>query len=296
MKLGIIGLGKMGHAIADRAVRAGHSVFGYNHSPEAIAQAKKIGVTTASSLEQLAKQAEIIWLMVPPTAVDGVIAQLKPMLTRQHIVIDGGNSFFKDSMARAEQLGRIGVPFLDVGTSGGLHGKEIGFCLMIGGQESAYVRMLPLFESIAAKDGYAHVGPSGAGHYVKMVHNGIEYALMQAYAEGFHLLKHGQFKDLNLAQISNLWNHGSIIRSWLLELTHAIFVKDQDFSHVSGKVSQTGMGAWTVQEAKERNIPVRLIEDAVNIRQESQQTCGDYATKLVALLRQQFGGHPIQSE
>ena len=165
---------------------------------------------------------------------------------------------------------------------------------MIGGEKTAYKKVKPAFEAIAAPDGFGLVGPSGAGHYVKMVHNGIEYALLQAYAEGFHLLKEGRYKNLDLEQISSIWMHGSVIRSFLLELCHNIFKKDQDFKSISGKVGATGMGAWTVEEAHQQKIPVKLIEDALKIRNDSQETDGDYATKIVALLREQFGGHEVK--
>jgi len=295
MTIGLIGLGKMGSAIAERLINAGHSVVAFDINEDARANARTLGAATVNSVAGVAEQTDIIWLMIPPgDIIDAMIDELIPNLAEKSIIIDGGNSKFTDSVRRAEKLKKQDIFFLDCGTSGGLRGRQIGFCLMVGGEQKAYKKIEPALQAIAAPDGYAHVGPSGAGHYVKMVHNGIEYALLQAYAEGFHVLKEGRYKDLDLEQISGLWQHGSIIRSFILELCHNIFQKDQDFKAISGKVGATGMGAWTVDEAKEQKIPVKLIEDALQIRNWSQETGGDYATKIVALLREQFGGHPIE--
>lgn len=297
MNIGIIGLGRMGGGIAERIARAGHAVFGFDLDVTNSALAQKHGVTITQSLEAIAKSAEIIWLMVPPgKPVDDVLDQLMPHIRSTHIIIDGGNSNFKDSIRRAQTIDATGASYLDCGTSGGLHGKEIGYCLMVGGERRAYDTVEPFLRLIATPHGIAHVGPSGAGHYVKMVHNGIEYALLQGYAEGFQLLKEGTFKDapLDLEEISKLWNHGSIIRSYLLELAHNVYKKDQDFTQVSGEIAEGGTGKWTVQEAHEHAIPVPLIEQSLAIRAESRKTGGNYATKLVALLRNQFGGHAVK--
>jgi 6-phosphogluconate dehydrogenase len=295
MKVGVIGLGRMGSAIVYRLSKAGHTVVGFNHSPQALELARAMGAQTVSSLQELARKVRIFWLMVPAgDPVDEVIKQLLPHLQKGDILVDGGNSHFSDSQRRYKMLKAQEICFLDCGTSGGLHGKEIGFSLMIGGDKEIFTAIEPLFKAIAAPHGYGYVGPSGAGHYVKMVHNGIEYALLQAYAEGFHVLKDGAYPDLNLEQIANIWNHGSIIRSWILHLAHEIFEVDQELAHISGKIAESGTGKWTVDEAHKQNIPVRLIEDALTIRAQSRETGGNYATKIVALLRNKFGGHSFE--
>lgn len=295
MKLGIIGLGKMGSAIAHRVLLAGYKVVGYDSDVEAGEMLKKMGGEIVASLHELPKHAEIIWLMVPAgDPVDEVLSVLQKQLQHTHILIDGGNSKFTDSIRRAQELKKHGISFLDCGTSGGLRGQDIGFSLMIGGEYDAFRKAELFFKAIAAPSGYGYMGQSGAGHYVKMVHNGIEYALLQAYAEGFHLLKDGQFKQLDLSEVASVWCNGSVIRSWILELCHEIFLKDQSFKNISGKIEESGMGRWTVEEAQKQKIPVTLIDDALEIRFWSKESGGNYATKLVALLRNKFGGHPIQ--
>lgn len=292
--VGLVGLGKMGLAIAYRLAKVGHAVVGFDPNHQAQQEAISCGVICVGTLQELFCKSQVIWIMVPAgKTVDDVIQLSKEVLRSDHIIIDGGNSFFKDSIRRAQELNNQKVPFLDCGTSGGLHGKELGFSLMIGGSEIAFKKIEPVFQAIAAPSGYAYVGPAGAGHFVKMVHNGIEYAALQAYAEGFHVLKQGPYK-LDLEQISSVWNHGSIIRSWILELAHRVFKQDQSFVDISGDIGENLTGQWTVDVAHEHNVPVRTIEDALNIRAWSRQTGGNYATKLVALLRHEFGGHPIK--
>lgn len=297
MKIGIIGLGRMGAAIAERALRGGHDVVGYDVNQETCKQAQEQGVSLAASIEDVAKTTDVIWLMIPAgSLVDATLTTLVPCMKAGTIVVDGGNCNYQDSMRRAKMLAQKNIFFLDCGTSGGLQGRELGFSLMVGGDRAAYEKVLPLFMSIAAKDGVEHVGPSGAGHYVKMVHNGIEYALLQAYAEGFHLIKEGSFKDahLNLEAISRVWNNGAVIRSWILTLADDIFERDQNFSNISGAIEESGTGRWTVEEAHKNNIPVRVIEESLTIREWSRKTGGNYATKLVALLRHAFGGHAVK--
>lgn len=308
MTIGLIGLGRMGQSIAARLQAGGYSVVGYDlFPPEKIDVAmdgqqasQKGSFTQVNSAQEVATQARVIWLMVPAgDPVDEVIGQIAPFLQKGSIIVDGGNSFFKDSIRRASQLAGQGFDFVDCGTSGGLQGRSIGFCLMVGGTKKAYAHCLPIFQVLAAPEGCAHVGPAGAGHYVKMIHNGIEYALLEAYAEGFQLLKEGFYKDLDLAQISGVWNHGSIIRSWILELSHDIFVKHDDQAAIAGSIQESGTGRWTVEEAKSSSVGVPLIEESLRIRAWSRQTGGNYATKLVALLRHAFGGHaliPIQQK
>lgn len=298
MNVGIIGLGKMGSGIAERWLHAGHTVQGFDLDANNTKNAHDSGVNIAQSLQEIAAQ-PVIWLMVPPGApVDSVLSQLLPHLKPGTIIVDGGNSNFKDSMRRSQMLQSHGVEYVDCGTSGGLHGRTQGYCLMVGGQRKAFDAVTPLLTAIAIDKGVAYVGPSGAGHYVKMVHNGIEYALMQAYAEGFQLIKEGSFADqnLDLEVITDVWNHGSIIRSFLLELSHNIFETDQTLEHISGEVAEGGTGKWTVEDAKAHNVPVPMIEDALKVRAWSRDTGGNYATKVVAMLRNQFGGHAVKKQ
>ncbi len=299
MNFGIVGLGRMGHAVAKRVVDAGHVVFGFDVNEQARKDAREIGVHVVDRVEQIAEHTDIIWLMLPAgELVDQTIDVLKPKLRKGAIVIDGGNSNFKDSIRRAKKLIADAIYYLDCGTSGGLYGEKIGFSLMIGGDEIAYQKIVPLFEVIATKDGFGLVGPSGAGHYVKMVHNGVEYALLQAYAEGFHIIKHGYYKndDLNLEQISDIWMHGSIIRSYILDLAHQVFKEDQTFESISGEVAEGGTGRWTLEEAHEQHIAAPTIEESLRVRRCSRETGGDYTTKIIAMLRKQFGGHAVKAK
>lgn len=297
MNIGIIGLGKMGYAIAQRAHRGGHTVFGFDLYLDESSRAHIIqhGITLVSSLQELAQHTSIIWLMIPSgKPVENAIKTLRPFLKTGSIIIDGGNSFYKDSIKHAHTLEADTIYFLDCGTSGGIHGLQHGFCLMVGGHQKAYEQVLPVFITIAAPEGVAYVGPSGTGHYTKMVHNGIEYGLLQAYAEGFHILKEGTFKNqLDLHKIAHLWNTSSVIRSFLLELMCNILQKDQILENVVGVVAEGGTGRWTAQEAHEHHIPADIIERSLAIRNESSQHTENYANKMVALLREQFGGHSV---
>ena len=294
MKIGLIGLGRMGNAIAYRLLKYGHEVWGFDSDEKNLKRASNDGVKTVTKLEDLTNSVNIFWLMVPAgEIVDHVINDLVPNLKQGDIIIDGGNSNFKDSVRRYNSLKSQNIEFIDCGTSGGLHGRDIGFSLMIGGDKKVFDKLEPIFKAIAAPQGYAYMGSSGAGHYVKMIHNGIEYALLQSYAEGFHLLKDGKYKDLDLEKISDVWNHGSIIRSWILELAQNVFAQDQNLTEISGKIGENKTGRWTLDEAKEQNVPVDLIERSLEIRANSRQDGGNYATKVVAMLRNQFGGHAV---
>jgi 6-phosphogluconate dehydrogenase len=294
MEIGIIGLGTMGNALAYRLIQAQHKVFGFDVQSSARDALQKIDGIPVQNIKELAGQTNLFWIMVPAgKLVDDVLQELQQYLKPGAIIIDGGNSKWTDSVRRAQQLSAKNIEFLDCGTSGGLQGRELGFSLMIGGKQEIYAKMQPIFKALAAPNSYAHVGPHGAGHYVKMIHNGIEYALLQSYAEGFQILKQGSYKDLDLEQISGVWQQAAIIRSYILDLAHEVFKKDQNFEDISGAVNQTGMGLWTVEEAQKNNIPATLIKDALAIRDQSQKTGGSYATKLVALLRHQFGGHAV---
>lgn len=297
MNIAVVGLGKMGSAIAERAHKGGHTVFGFDVDEQSRRAARAIGIKVVDAIQELADKSDVFWLMVPVgDPVDQAINALQDLIQFQSIIIDGGNSKFTDSQRRARELAHYNLQFLDCGTSGGLKGREIGFSLMVGGDHTVYNSIVPLLKSIAAPNGYGYVGPSGAGHYVKMVHNGIEYALLQTYAEGFQLLKQGSFKsqDLNLEQITGIWQHGSVIRSWLLDLSHDVFKRDQRLQNIRGEISEGGTGQWTVEDARKHNVPVPLIEDALKVRALSRETGGNYATKIVALLREQFGGHEVK--
>jgi len=297
MKIAVIGLGRMGEAIAFRAVNAGHTVFGFDLNKNMCIAAEKIGVRIVSSIQDFAHHdVRIFWLMVPQGEfVDKVIDQIRLFARAGDIIIDGGNSKFTHSMRRADSLLLDNIFFLDCGTSGGIHGREKGFCLMVGGQKEAYEKVSEVLHSVAMHDGCSYVGPSGAGHYVKMVHNGIEYGILQAYAEGFHVLKEGEFQKekLNLEAIARLWNHGSVVRSWILELLQEAMNEDQELDTIAGNIAATGMGKWTVEQAHKSAIPVPTIQAALQVRSWSEETGGNYATKLVAVLRNKFGGHTI---
>lgn len=295
MKVAVIGLGKMGFGIASRMVRGGHSVVGFDPDSQSRDHARKSGIPVETLLTDFPRDCNVVWLMVPAgKVVDMVLKELLPVLAPHSIVIDGGNSFFKDSVRRAQELALHSISYLDCGTSGGVHGLTQGFCLMVGGDLKAYHKVLPLLESVAAPQGVAHVGPSGAGHYVKMVHNGIEYGLLQAYAEGFQLLKEGDFgAELDLHQIAALWQEGSVIRSFLLGLAKNIFTTDQALSSITGSIAEGGTGRWTIENAQEHNIQLPVLATALHVRKESRDTGGNYATKVVALLREQFGGHAV---
>lgn len=295
MNIGIIGLGRMGESIAYRLCNAQFSVYAYDPNPEARARAKTFGAKAVDSVHDLAKMASIFWLMIPETVVDEVLVELLVHANNESIIVDGGNSYFKNSIKRAEQCSEKKIQYLDCGTSGGLHGREIGFSLMIGGDEETYKKLTPLFTAVAAPEGYAYMGPSGSGHYVKMIHNGIEYVLLQGYADGFNLLKHGHYPDLDLEKISQVWRHGSIIRSWILDLASHIFEHGQEFEKISGAIGENSTGQWTMEEAKKAKVQWKLLEDALAIRKWSRESGGDYSTKLVALLRNAFGGHAIST-
>lgn len=295
MKLGLIGLGRMGQAIAHRLLKAGLKIFGFDINNAARNAFQQQGGTPVDDIKTLAEQCSVFWLMLPAgTIVDEIMTILIPHMQPKNIIIDGGNSHFTETIKRAQMAYTKNIFFLDCGTSGGLKGREIGFSLMIGGDKKAFQSVEEIFQAIAAPNGYAYLGPAGTGHYVKMIHNGIEYALLQSYADGFNLLKHGHYKELNLETIARVWSHGSVIRSWILDLTHEIFLHDQDFSTVPGCIGENLTGQWTLEEAKKQNVPSTLLEEALAIRTWSRKTKGNYATKLVALLRNKFGGHEIK--
>ncbi len=298
MQLAMIGLGRMGGNMVERLMKGGHSVVAYDRSPEAIASYEKLGAIPAKSLaevtEKLTEARKIVWIMVPTgKPVDDTIDALLPNLKKGDVIIDGGNSDFHDSIRRGKSLAEKGIEFVDSGTSGGVWGLKLGYCLMIGATEEAFAYCEPIFKTLAPENGYSHVGPWGAGHYVKMVHNGIEYGLLQAYAEGYEILNSSKYFKLDLKKISTLWNQGSVVRSWINELAQRAFEQDATLADIKGYVEDNGMGRWTVLEAIEQSTPAPLLTLALLTRFRSRQ--GDsFTAKVIAALRNQFGGHAVK--
>jgi 6-phosphogluconate dehydrogenase len=295
MKLAVIGLGRMGAAIARRAFDAGYCVLGYDPNIAIQKELQEIGIQIYQSPEAMVKDADVIWLMIPAgKLIDDTLSNIASVLTERKIIVDGGNSNFHDSVRRAKELATRGIAYLDCGTSGGVHGLKNGFCLMVGGDLAAYQKIEPLLKVIATEGGCAHVGPSGAGHYVKMIHNGIEYGMLQAYAEGFHLLREGDYKDLDLEKIAFVWQHGAVVRSWLLDLAHDVFKQDQNLGSIDGRIQEGGTGAWNMENAKKNSIPAPVLEASLIARKESRETGGNFASKLIQMIRHGFGGHKVE--
>jgi 6-phosphogluconate dehydrogenase len=332
MQLGMIGLGRMGANMVRRLMKAGHECVVFDQTPATVQALAKEGATGGSSLDDFIaklKQPRAIWLMVPAAVVDSTLAQLLPKLQKDDIVIDGGNSYYIDDIRRAKELSQRNIHYADVGTSGGVWGLERGYCMMIGGEQATVQRLDPIFKALApgrgdiartpgreklrgtAEEGYLHCGPSGAGHFVKMVHNGIEYGVMAAYAEGLNILHHanvGRNKqtddaettplrspehylyDLNLPDVAEVWRRGSVIASWLLDLTAIALVKSPTLSDFSGRVSDSGEGRWTIQAAIEEGTPAPVLTSALYERFTSRGE-SDFANKLLSAMRFEFGGH-----
>ncbi len=301
MELGMIGLGRMGANMAERLVRGGHVVVGYARSSTSLEQAAARGVRPAQSLRELVSQLRApraVWLMVPAgDAVDATLADLIPLLATGDVVIDGGNSNYKDSQRRAQQARERGMHFVDAGVSGGIWGLAEGYSLMVGGPAEAVERLRPILATLApAVDrGWGRVGPSGAGHFVKMIHNGIEYGLMQAFAEGLAILRRKEDLELDLEQIAEIWRHGSVVRSWLLDLIARALHEDQDLASIAPWVADSGEGRWTVAEAVELDVPAPVITLALLARLRSRDE-KSYSDRLLAAMRQQFGGHAVKHE
>ena len=302
MELAIIGLGKMGGNMAQRLLKGGHRVIGFTHSPEVTRQlATGFGLipvfSTAEAVTALTAP-RTVWVMVPSgVATEGVINELAGLLSPGDIIIDGGNTYYKDDIRRAGVLEAKGIHYVDAGTSGGVWGLEEGYSLMVGGDAEVIEHLRPIFESLAPSmdKGWGRVGPVGSGHFVKMVHNGIEYGLMQAYAEGFEIMHAKQDFSLDLEQISQIWRYGSVVRSWLLDLTADALVKDQNLAHIKGWVADSGEGRWTVAEAIDLDVPAPVITLSLQQRLMSRQV-ESYAAKLLAAMRNEFGGHAIKTE
>ncbi len=299
MKIAMIGLGKMGENMAERLLGAGHQVVAYDLSSDARAEAGAKGALVALDLDEVTKKLDpprAAWVMVPaggPT--DSTIAALADRFEAGDVIIDGGNSNYKEAKAIAERLEHKGIGFVDAGTSGGVWGLTEGYCLMVGGTKESVAVVEPALRSLAPEGGYAHVGPVGAGHFVKMVHNGIEYGMMQAYAEGFEIMNSAAEFDLDLHEIASIWRYGSVVRSWLLELTERALRPESGFEEIKGEVVDSGEGRWTVEEAIERAVPAPVISASLYARFASRQS-DSFADKLLAALRNQFGGHAVTLE
>lgn len=298
MQLGMIGLGRMGGNMARRLLQGGHQVVAHNRSPQPVQELEKLGATAAYSLKELVEKLtppRSVWVMVPagkPT-VDMVTA-LAALLMAGDTIIEGGNSHYQEDAARAVELKQKNIHYLDAGTSGGIWGLKVGYCLMVGGEREVFERHEPLFRTLAPENGYGYMGSHGAGHYVKMIHNGIEYGMMQAYAEGFELLYKSDFK-LDLPAIAQLWMQGSVVRSWLLELAASALEKDPQLAQIEGYVEDSGEGRWTILDALEKDVPAPVITQSLFTRFRSRQE-ESFGEKLLAALRNEFGGHAVKTK
>jgi len=299
MKLAMVGLGRMGGNMAQRLLEGGHEVVVYDVAAEARDRLAKLGGTAVDALADVATALEpprVVWLMLPAGEItDQALATLEAGLEPGDVAVDGGNSYYRSFVADAARLAGKGIAYVDAGTSGGVWGLTEGYCLMVGGTEEAVKTVEPAFLTLAPQGGYAHVGPPGAGHFVKMVHNGIEYGLMQAYAEGFELMRAAEEFHLDLHQIAGIWRYGSVVRSWLLDLTERALADDASLSTIRGWVDDTGEGRWTVNEAVERAVPAPVITAALYTRFMSREPDA-YQAKLLAAMRNQFGGHALHAE
>lgn len=298
MKLGFIGLGKMGGNMVKRLLQFNHEVVVFDFSEEAIKDVVAHGAIAASSLEDVVTKLpskKIVWLMVPAgKPVDDSIEKLQKIMSTGDIIIDGGNSFWKDTISRSDKLKQTGIDYIDCGTSGGVWGLENGYCLMYGGEKEACDHTYDLYKDLATENGYLYCGKSGAGHFIKMVHNGIEYGMMQAFAEGFEIMEKSPFSP-DLEKVSEVWKHGSVVRSWLLDLIQLALQADPKLEKIKGYVEDNGEARWTVQSAIDFNVPAHVIATSLFTRFESRQD-ESFAMKMVAAMRNQFGGHAVKSK
>ena len=300
MQIAMIGLGRMGANMVERLIEGGHAVVAYDRSPDAVKAVAAKGATGCASLEAVVKALappRAVWVMVPagPPTIE-TIDRLGELLSKGDAVIDGGNSYWKDGQAQANRLKSRGVELVDAGTSGGVWGLKVGYCLMVGGDAATCKRLEPIFHTLAPKDGYLYVGPPGAGHFVKMVHNGIEYAMLQAYGEGFELIRGSEFGEgVDLGKLAHLWNQGSVVRSWLLELAELAFAADPGLEQIEGYVDDTGEGRWTVKDSIDLAVPAPTIALSLMMRFRSRQQ-DSFSAKVIAALRNQFGGHAVHAE
>ena len=296
MKLAMIGLGKMGSNMARRLMQGKHDIIAFDLSKEAVEEIATEGATGASSLQQVVEMLSaprIVWIMLPAgKPVEDTISRLKELLSPEDIIIEGGNSYYKDDRRRYEALQAAGIHYMDVGVSGGVWGLEVGYCMMMGGDKTIFKYLEPIFQTMEHKDGYLYCGKS-AGHFVKMVHNGIEYGLMQAYGEGFEILDASQYAEsFDYAKIAHLWNQGSVIRSWLLELAENAFGKNRELTDITGYVEDSGEGRWTVQQAVDTGVPAEVITLSLMRRFRSRQQ-DPFTERVLAALRREFGGHTV---
>jgi len=296
MELGFVGLGKMGLNMVTRLRRGGHRIVAFDRAFQAVARAEEVGADGADSLADLIAKLtapRAVWIMVPAGApTESTVTSLGELLSDGDVIIDGGNTNFQDDVRRATALKAGGISYIDAGTSGGIWGLHEGYCLMVGGEAAACQRLEPIFHTLAPPNGYLRVGESGAGHYVKMIHNGIEYGLMQAYAEGFELM-HASEYHIDIAKVASLWMQGSVVRSWLLELTARALAEDPDLAKLEGYVEDSGEGRWTLGEAIAHSVPMPVLTAALFTRFRSRQD-NPFAERLLAALRQQFGGHAVK--
>lgn len=296
MRLGMIGLGRMGGNMVERLLRDGHEVVAYTRDQTKVQKAVEKGALGARDLQNLVEQLpapRAIWIMVPAgQATQDMIDQLVPLIEPGDLLIDGGNSKFTDDIIRAEALKSKGIHYMDAGTSGGIWGLQVGYCLMVGGEKEDFQRLEPIIKSLAPPNGYLHCGPIGSGHYVKMVHNGIEYGMMQAYAEGFEIMKASRY-DLELEKIADLWNQGSVVRSWLLELTALALKEDPGLDKLGAYVEDSGEGRWTVMESIDTAVPAPVIALSLMLRFRSRQE-NSFSARMLAAMRAQFGGHAVK--
>ena len=300
MQIGMAGLGRMGMNMATRLLRSGHEVVAYNRTAAKVDEIVKEGAKGARSLQELVGKLtppRFVWLMLPAgKTVDDHIESLRGVLQRGDTIIDGGNSMYKDDLRRSEALKADGINYLDAGVSGGIWGLEVGYCQMIGGDREVFKKLEPAIAALAPKDGYMYCGPSGAGHFVKMVHNGIEYGMLQAYGEGFAIMKASPYSEsLEFSKVAHLWNQGSVVRSWLLELAEDAFAKDPDLAKIKGYVEDSGEGRWTILQAIESSVSAPVLALSLFERFRSREE-DSFSDKLIAALRNEFGGHAVKKE
>ncbi|MEK3878143.1 MULTISPECIES: phosphogluconate dehydrogenase (NAD(+)-dependent, decarboxylating) [unclassified Paenibacillus] len=297
MKVGLIGLGKMGFNLGQNLLEHAHEVVAYDVNPAAVQELAERGASGAASLTELTGRLDsprVLWIMVPHTFVDSVIAELTPLLSKGDIIIEAGNSHYKESIRRHEELGAHGIHFLDAGTSGGMEGARNGACYMVGGDEEAWAVVEPLFRDTAVENGYLYAGKSGSGHFLKMVHNGIEYGMMAAIGEGFEVLEKSGY-DFDFEQVARVWNNGSVVRSWLMELIERAFSKDAKLEDIKGVMHSSGEGRWTLETAFDLQAATPVIAMALLMRYRSLET-DTFTGKVVAALRNEFGGHAVESK
>lgn len=296
MKVGVIGLGKMGSQIVKRFLQFSHEVIVFDSNSEAINALAMEGSTAANSMNELVRnlgEKPVIWLMIPSQYTGDEISALCKLLPKGTIIIDGGNSDFRLTMKRSKECQNAGISLVDVGVSGGIHGLKHGFSMMIGGDKNDVEQIMPLIKTLGQKGGYAHFGPTGAGHFVKMVHNASEYGMMQSLAEGYNLLKEGPFDSIDLRKVAEVWQHGSVVRSWLNELCAEILTEDSKLDAIDGVVAESGEARWALETAHSNNIDMPAIQASFNVRVESQQGKINFSTKLLSAMRNKFGGHEI---